>query len=1268
MRWRSLNVLLGFILSFAFAGLLYGQRAGRGIITGLVSGPAGAAVPDATVTVTGEVGAFKFVVNTSSDGNYGTPLLDLGTYTVQVEKTGFKTYIRKGIEITSGIEYRQDVILELGAVTQTVEVKAASEMINVQTADIGHTLNQRYYQDLPVVMGTDVRLAESMLAAQPGYTPVEPNGDPMFRGSAFNSRINGGQTMSVESYIDGAAFGYANGHNETQESSPPIEAIAEMRVDTGTFSAQYGHTSGGFIEYTTKSGTNQFHGSVYEYMGNKVLNARDFFAPSRVPFQNNSYGVMAGGPVVIPHLYNGKNRTYIFGNLDMTNLRTGVGVNFDETVPSALEKAGDFSELLSYGAGAGTQSATCGASGSSACVDALGRPIDNGQIYDPSSIRMVTKGAVDPVTGITAIATAEVRDPIPGNIISNAPTAHALLSAVGAKVNALQPSGQKPGIAYNALGTAYGDPNGRLDPKTFLLRVDHQLKPNLKMYTTWYQNSRPAIRNCAGPQGCNTQYNAESDPQANTTYIGPGFYQRVSVRNLHQQFDWVIRPNLFNHATVAYDRWYMGSYGLSDGVGWIQDLGLEESNGNYIPTYGPNGKSGAFPTINWNSGWAPGVSSDGNGVIRGFETTNRWQFLDDLSWIKGKHTLKIGAEYRHHQIPQDGWNRAVTGTWNFDPAETAGIDSAGSLKSGVSGDSYASMLLGQVDSANFVAFQPGTWREVYTAAFINDGIKVTPKLSVTIGLRYDYLFPRTEAHDRYSTFSPTTPNPEASDIPGAMLFAGTGRGRTGSRTFETPLKNDWGPRLGLAYRITKKDVIRAGYGMYYSGVSFNYSGPGGYPDVGIGATYPTAANLTAGLYPAFYWDGGGTCPSYLTGTGTGCGFPVSHVILPPEIGPSIVNGENARGVHPDSLNLPRYQNWSFTYERQLTANSTFSIAYVGNRGTRLPMNGNGLGPGTNMGYPTYLSYGATALSSDITSATAQALPAVEAMPMYGGLHLPFASYTGNVAQALRPFPQYTSVTWRSGFPGGFSDYNALQTQYERRFSAGLQLRVAYTWSKLINNGAENALIWSAPVQNPVNVAAERGLSGDDVPHTLVLSYTYALPFGKGQHWVNQGGVANQVIGGWHFAGIQRYNSGRPVNVTMADDVASFIWNTQKRPNYLGGGCWKGGSFDPAVDTYLQPSGWADPGDLVLGNAARTGPCRDFPAFNEDFNLFKEFPIRHEHVKLRFETQFGNALNRHFLCNPSNTGPTSTWGAPRFGTVVDQCNQPRHVDFGFKLYW
>jgi hypothetical protein len=1272
MRWRSLNLLLGFILSFAFAGLLYGQRAGRGIITGLVTDPAGAAVPDATVTVTDMVTQFKTVVGTSSDGNYGTPLLPLGTYRVQVEKPGFKTYIREGIIITSGIQYRQDVQLELGAVTQTVEVKAASEMINVQTADVSNTLNQRYYQDLPVVMGTDLRLAESLLLAQPGYTPTI-SGDPMFRGSGFNSRINGGQTMSVENFIDGAAFGYVNGHNETHESTPPIEAIAEMRVDTGSFSAQYGHTSGGFIEYTTKSGTNQFHGSLYEYVGNRSLNTRGFFVPNRVPFQNNSYGITAGGPIVIPHIYNGKNRTYIFGNLDITNVRTGTGQQYDETLPTDLYKQGNFTQLLAYGPHANTQIGT----------DILGRPIYNGEIYDPSSTRLVTAGVQDTVSGITPTASGHVRDGIGYNPATGAPiegsaniipTTSALLSAVGANVNAVQPAPQLNQLGNNALGTAYGDPNGKLDPKTFLLRVDHQVSTNFKMYTTWFQNSRPAIRNCNGPQGCITTYDGASSPEKNTDYVGPGFYQRISVRYLHQQFDWVIHPNLFNHTTISYDRWYMGAHGLSDGVGWIQKLGLMQSNGNYMPTYGADGKSGAFPTMNWYDGLAPGNSQDGNGWIRGFETTNRWQFLDDISWIKGRHTIKAGFEYRHHQTPQDGWNRGVTGTWNFSPAETAAITSSGVVLGSGTGDSYASMLLGQVDSASVVIFQPTTWYEAYTAAFINDEIKVTAKLSLTIGLRYDYMFPRTEAHDRYSSFDPTLPNPGAGNIPGAMAFAGTGTGRTGSRTFENPETNDWGPRFGFAYRVTNKDVVRGGYGMYYGPISFNYSAPGGLPDVGAAATYPSAPQLTGGLYPAFYWDyrASDTCPSYLQNSpvSTGCGFPSAAVIPPPNFSATIANGLDARGVHSDSLNLPRYANWSLVYERQLSDNTSFTLGYIGNRGTRLPMNGVGLGLGTDMMDPKYLALGATLLSSSITSAGAQANSYVQAMPVdpADDLHKPYAGFGGTVAQALRPFPQYGSITWRSGFPGGYSTYHSLQTKLERRFSNGLQLRVAYTWSKLINNGAENGLIWGAIVQNPVNVAAERGLSADDVPHTVIIAYTYALPFGKGQRWVNTGGVVNQIIGGWHVAATQRYASGRPINVTANCDTCGFQVGNQKRPNAVGGGGWGGGHFDPgvgvAVDRYYSYSGWADPGAYTFGNAPRTDPkLRDFPDYNEDFNIFKEFPIRHEDVKLRFETQFGNAFNRtHFGT------PNTYWAGGSFGVVNGQVNVPRHIDFGLKLYW
>jgi hypothetical protein len=1264
------SMLLALVVTFMFAGLLYGQRAGRGIITGIVTDPVNSAVPDATVTVVDEVTALKFTVKTSSSGNYGTPLLPLGTYTVQVEKEGFKTYVQRGIVIISGIEYRQDVMLELGTTTTVVEVKAASSMINVQTADIGHTLNQKYYQDLPVVMGTDIRLAESLLMAQPGYTPMEPNGDPMFRGSAFASRINGGQAMSTESFLDGAAIGYVNGHNETHESSPPIEAIAEMRVDTGSFSAQYGHTSGGFIEYTTKSGTNQFHGSLYEYVGNKSLNSRFWNTAQTIPFQNNSFGVTAGGPVVIPHLYNGKNRTYFFTNFDLTYLNTGVNSAYNETVPTALMTQYNFSELLSYGGNAGKVVGT----------DALGRNIMSGEIFDPSSTRLVTQGELDPVSNTVAVASGYVRDPIPGNIIANSTGAEALKSTIGGKVNTLFQSpllvAQIPGVGNNHLGTAYGNPNGKLDPKTWLLRIDHQISPAVKMYTTWYQNSRPAIRNCSGPEGCNEAYDGESEPQKNTDYIGAGFYQRISVRYLHQQFDWVVKPNLFNHTTVSFDRWYMGAHGLSDGVGWISQLGLNQDNGNPIQCVEPNCTGGAFPTMGWSGGIAPTVAGEGNGWIRGFEATNRWQFLDDLSWIKGKHTVKVGYEYRHHQIPQDGWNRDVTGNWQFNSAETAGINAAGTVLGGASGDPYASMLLGQVDYGQFTIFQPGTWREAYTAAFINDEWKVNSKLSINIGLRYDYMFARTEAHNRYSSFDPTLANPEAGGLPGAMAFAGPCTGCTGKDTFESPENNDWGPRFGFAYRVTNKDVIRGGYGMYYSSISLNYSAPGGYPDVGIGATYPTAINTTGGRLPTYYWDyaASGSCPM----AGVTCGFPSKFVVPPPLIGPSIQNGEDARGVAPDSLNLPRYQNWSLTYERQLTTNTSFQLSYIGSTGTRLPMNGVGLGLLDNQMNPSYLSsVGAGNLGYPITSTQAQALPIVQAMPSFGtpAVHMPYANFTSDffpsvpdVAQALRTWPQYASTTWRSGFPGGYSNYNGLQAMYERRFAAGLQMRVAYTWSKLINNGADNSLIWGAQIQNPVNMAAERSLALDDVPHVLIITYTYALPFGKGMHWVNRGGVANQVIGGWHFAAIQRYNSGRPVNiVNNCTTCGDFIGN-QQRPNKIGNGSWSGGKFDPTnpgATPYWQSSAWSSTSSgTTFGNEARTDPnVRDLPVYNEDLNLFKEFPIYREDVKFRLEMDAGNALNRHFYCTPNTDVDSGS-----FGVVTGQCNQPRHFDFGAKLTW
>src|SRR5205814_4520007 len=245
-----------------------------------------------------------------------------------------------------GLSYRVDMRLELGTVSEKVEVSAATEMVNTEQPDVAHTVGETYIRDLPVVMGADIRLAEALLQLQPGFTPMRPNGDPMFRGSQFGSRINGGQSFATENFFDGVAFGYASGHNQSHESAPPIESVGEMKVITSTYSAQYGHSSGGTVEYTSKSGTKDLHGSFYEYFANDKLNARGFFPDRTSKQRNNAFGWTVGGPVYIPKVYDGRNKTFFFTNFDWLKFRAGVLPGFGNTTPIDAFKAGDFSALL----------------------------------------------------------------------------------------------------------------------------------------------------------------------------------------------------------------------------------------------------------------------------------------------------------------------------------------------------------------------------------------------------------------------------------------------------------------------------------------------------------------------------------------------------------------------------------------------------------------------------------------------------------------------------------------------------------------------------------------------------------------------------------------------------------------------------------------------------------------------------------------------------------------------------------------------------------
>jgi len=1216
MARRNLSLLLWLILNLAFAGVLFGQRADRAIITGVVNDPAGAAVPDATVTIIDEGTGVQTVVATSGTGNYSTPPLVLGTYTVRVEKTGFKTYVRSGIQLMGGQTYRQDATLDLGAMTTTVEVKAASEMINVSSAEVSHDINQKYYQDLPVVMGADIRLAESLLHAQPGYVPMQPNGDAMFRGSQFHSRINGGQVMATENWMDGAAFGYARGHQQTQESAVPYESVREMKVISSSFSAQYGHTSGAFIEYVSKSGSNDWHGSVYEYLGNSALNARRFFEYNKrdavtgqekpgtaiAPSKNNDYGFAAGGPIR-------KDKTFFFTNLALFKLRQIVSAGYVNTVPLAPFRQGDFSMLLDTTNPIGT--------------DALGRPIYQGEIFNPASTRLV--GGVPVRDGYGFDPTGQ---PISGqaNII---PADDPLRSQIAANWLALLPMPDRQTISNNTYG-GYGDPNHIMDIWTWLLRIDHTLTPNLKMSTTYWMNERPTIRKCGGPGGCEVPTDPRKDSAKNDKYIGDGFVQRIANRNLHQQFDWVIKPTVFNHTTISYDRWYMGGWSISDGVGWLDKLGitgLPAKNGAYGP-----------PKIRFAGNIPYNSTNDGIGTPwqRGFEAVNRWQFADDLTWITGKHTIKAGFEWRWHEMNHSGWSREVAGRWNFNRLETGGYDALGNNLS-ATGDPIASLLLGQVHDANFPIPLEHSISERYWSPWINDEIKLTSKLTLNVGLRFDYQTPRTERHNRMSTFDPTLGNPAAGGIPGAMRFASAS-----ARSFEEPKANSWGPRLGFAYRLTDKDVIRGGYGIYYSGVMYDMWISS--PIIGF-ETNPTAPNLTNGLYPAFYW---------------GDGFPQQYVVYPPTITPEVANGTSPIAVSKEGVTLPRYQNWSLSWERQLTPNLLVDISYVGNHATRLVTNMSGAGwPLQNQNNPSVLALGAKVLGADINSPEAQA----------AGIKKPYPTFVGNVAQALRPFPQYQGISWRN-LQDGSSHYHSLQAKLDKRFTNGLQFRVAYVWSRLIvtgvaDSGNANDVLGGGP-QNPICTrSCERTVSTDDVPHTLITTYTYELPFGRGKKLgSNVSSAVNKVVGGWGVAGIQRYQSGRPLGIGMANDMGGLLFNWTKRPNKVGSGY---GSFtkNVTVDRYLDPNSWADPGPLTFGSAPRMdADVRTFPLYAEDVNLVKDTYVWAEKLKLRFEAQFGNIFNRTFFCPPN----TNWSDAAGFGTVSSQCNIPRRIQFGLRLDW
>jgi len=1244
-RAFSLGVLLLGAMVVFVGQSAYAQFADRAVITGIVTDSSGSAIPDAKVTIIDENTGAKIVVGTTTAGNYSTPPLILGTYTVQVEKDGFKTSTTKGIIVTGGQTYRQDVKLEVGAVTQSVTVEGGALQINTDNATVSHTIGETYYRDLPAAMGADIRLAESLLQLQPGFVPMQPNGDAIFRGSQFTSRINGGQTLATENWFDGAAFGYAEGHQGTQESSVPFTSVQEMTVVENTFSAQYGHTSGGFITYTTKSGTDKFHGNLYNFYSSDSLDAGNFFFAGlvknkKLPLTQDNWGAAVGGPVPkITKLA----KTFWFFNVDGLDYHSTVNTGFVNTLPTPLQRQGNFSEFLGSQVMQTCPTGTANAGKTYGLTDLLGNPMLQGQIYNPAPTSFVPVAAhtvTDPCTNNTVnVPAGFARQPYGGNII---PATDPLLSSLGAFMAPLIPNPDRNTLAVNGFGGT-SDDNNKIHVRTWLFRIDHTFNSKFSISNTYYQNNRPRVAHCGGPQGCNTVHDGETDSAANDTYIGQGFFQRITNHFEHLQMNWIISPNLFNHTTLAYDRWHMQGNQLAGGVGWNQKLGLG------LPNQPVFDKAG-FPSINFSG--PQGYTAYGTPwASGGSDINNRYQFLDDVSWTTGKHTLKAGIEYRYMTFPQTGWAVNTGGSFNFSSNETAQYDLTGAIRPDVTGNGFASLLLGQVNNAGFSAPFNYMPKMKYSAPWINDDFKVTPKLTLSFGLRFDWQSGLYEQHGRFSTFDPAAQNPV---------------GHLGATIFHSSKANgngNWnvGPRFGFAYNLKEKTVIRGGYGIYYAGAQADSWDP--YPVDGY-QTNPTAPNLTNGLLPAFYFQGTGNCPTQETTNSVGtvsCGWPAGSIVLPPQLRADVANGGNPVGVASNTYTMPRYQNWSVSFQRQLTANMAIDIAYVGNHGTRLIDGRSSAGVYDNMNPGSVLALGTALTAGQFVNGVpnAAAIAAGYSTP-------PYATFTGDLAQALRMWPQYQQINWRY-FPNGKSHYNALQASFDRRMSQGLQFRVAYTYSRLMNNGSETGLgSGGPPVQNPSDMSNLYTVSSDDVPHIFTFGWVYQLPFGKGK-WVggNANGALDKVIGNWQISAIQTYQSGRPLSITMANNnLGGYLFNYAEYPNKVSGTNPLTGSFsDPNKDTYLNAAAWADPGQFAFGNAPRQDEnVRWFGYHNEDFSIYKDTYFT-EGRYVRFQADAGNVLNRVFFC-PPGTG----LGNGNFGKTGSQCNIPRRVQLALQIFF
>jgi hypothetical protein len=1191
---KSLSAFVGLFACIIMLGISLPLRAqiSGGVVAGTITDSSGAVISGATVKATNAATHVTAETRSGSAGAYRFTDIPVGVYSVTADAPGFQKTSNSSVVVQLQTTTPLNLTLSVGSTTQTVFVTAANAQVETQSSELGTVVSPKMVEDLPLSVGSgSMRNAGDFVFLAPATYGVGT------AGGDYEFSLSGGQAQGSETLLDGASMQtLALGDAYDSEELPSVDAIQEFKVFTAGIPAEYGRTGGGIQSYTTKPGGLAFHGGAYEVFRNTALDANTWF--------NDAYASLYGPNPAYTTPPDKKNEygLTLGGPIWIPKIWDGrKKQSFFFFSWEQFRQTVGFSEIetvptLANRSGNFAENLTTTVEGTSPCS---GQPIYYGEIFDPATVRSV---------GGTLC-----RDPFQGNIITTP------LSTAALNVTKMYPVPTNPALTNNF---SYAGSYPVLDSAE-TVRIDQTLHNQDHIFVSY--NVRDNNRFYTGTPDLPEPLNASASAQDLPTHLARVGYTHI------------FSPTIVNSVVAGFDRVVNNLYYHSQDshTDWDTKLG--------IPS---DGLSTFYPGLNWGDIYTnPGCCTGGF-----VETDNMGSLSDILTLSKGRHNISLGGEYRNEQ--SNAVNQGSdSGVFDFDRNMTA----SDQLNYSNTGNGYASFLLGQVLYASATRELVGA-RNVafYTALFAQDEFQPTKSLHLSLGLRYDVDAPFKEAHGNTSNFSPTTPNPGAAGYPGALIFAGTGTGRSGaSGRWSDIYYGDIQPRIGFAYappwlhgrtvlqgnyQIVTSPLAGAGYELAFGGVSAGFS------------TFQSVANIPSGYFIAGeYLDTGGAP------------IPSDQPVLDP----SQLNNNGINYIAPSFGRPGMNQTWSASVQQQLGPNTVFTLGYLGQHGTHLNSN---LLLMDSLD-PKYFSLG-KALQQNIAGNTAGVAP-------------PFAGFTGTVSQALTPFPQYTAVnTANYGENLGQNSYEALTAKLDWQFHDGLGFLASYTWSKnLTDVGSITESqygAFDAYIQNPQNLKAEKSYAGQDTPQMFVVSYVYRLPFGSGQRFLSSNHALDKVVGGWQIGGIQRYQSGQVQLISGATGVPGFEgsirWNPVPGQNILADRTKGNGGFNPFTDHWYNPAAFSDPNNstrIAAGGAYEFGTMpryegydRAFPYLNEDFSITKNTLVA-KAINVQFRGELFNAFNRHIFGGPYDGNPYDT---SSFGIVNGLQDSPRNVQFTLKVQY